>query len=157
MWMLLLSLLVSGVDVSAVDAREFVQEQETRTVPKDSVEVDARGCVKGRVFTATGQPADERTVKGPDITGLSFRLTGKKDVMDAVKGYNGQYVEVVGIVRRAALDDQGVGMRIGRGTRVVIGAPGIDPTRMNTPSAAPSVAAMDFVVIRLLAERCPIQ
>jgi hypothetical protein len=157
MWMLLLSLLVSGVDVSAVDAREFVQEQETRTVPKDSVEVDARGCVKGRVFTATGQPADERTVKGPDITGLSFRLTGKKDVMDAVKGYNGQYVEVVGIVRRAALDDQGVGMRIGRGTRVVIGAPGIDPTRMNTPSAAPSVAAMDLVVIRLLAERCPIQ
>jgi hypothetical protein len=155
--MLLLSLLVSGVDVSAVDAREFVQEQETRTVPKDSVEVDARGCVKGRVFTATGQPADERTVKGPDITGLSFRLTGKKDVMDAVKGYNGQYVEVVGIVRRAALDDQGVGMRIGRGTRVVIGAPGIDPTRMNTPSAAPSVAAMDLVVIRLLAERCPIQ
>jgi hypothetical protein len=157
MWMLLLSLLVSGVDVSAVDAREFVQEQETRTVPKDSVEVDARGCVKGRVFTATGQPPDERTVKGPDITGLSFRMTGKKDVMDAVKGYNGQYVEVVGIVRRAALDDQGVGMRIGRGTRVVIGAPGIDPTRMNTPSAAPSVAAMDLVAIRLLAERCPIQ
>jgi hypothetical protein len=157
MWMLLLSLLVSGVDVSGVDAREFVQEQETRTVPKDSVEVDARGCVKGRVFTATGQPADERTVKGPDITGLSFRLTGKKDVMDAVKGYNGQYVEVVGIVRRAALDDQGVGMRVGRGTRVVIGAPGIDPTRMNTPSAAPSVAAMDLVAIRLLAERCPIQ
>jgi hypothetical protein len=157
MWILLLSLLVSGVDVSGVNAREFVQEQETRTVPKDSVEVDARGCVKGRVFTATGQPADERTVKGPDITGLSFRLTGKKDVMDAVKGYNGQYVEVVGIVRRAALDDQGVGMRVGRGTRVVIGAPGIDPTRMNTPSAAPSVAAMDLVAIRLLAERCPIQ
>jgi hypothetical protein len=154
---LLLSLLVSGVDVSGVNARAFVQEQETRTVPKDSVEVDARGCVKGRVFTATGQPPDKRTVKGPDITGLSFRLTGKKDVMDAVKGYNGQYVEVVGIVRRAALDDQGVGMRIGRGTRVVIGAPGIDPTRMNTPSAAPSVAAMDLVAIRLLAERCPIQ
>jgi hypothetical protein len=157
MWMLLLSLLVAGVDISGVDARGLVQEQETRTVPKDSVEVDARGCVKGRVFTATGQPVEERTVKGPDITGLSFRLTGKKDVMDAVKGYNGQYVEVVGIVRRAALDDQGVGMRVGRGTRVVIGAPGIDPTRMNTPSAAPSVAAMDLVAIRLLAERCPIQ
>jgi hypothetical protein len=156
MWMLLLSLFVSGVESPRVDAPEFVQEQETRTVPKDSVEVDARGCVKGRVFTATGQPAEERTVKGPDITGHSFRLTGKKEVMDLVKRYNGQYVEVVGIVRRAALDDQGVGMRVG-GARVVIGAPGNDPTRMNAPAAAPSVPAMDLTGIRVLADRCPIQ
>ena len=157
MWILLAALLASGVEGSRVEFPAGAQAQETRTVPKDSVEVDARGCVKGRVFTATGQPVEERTVKGPDITGHSFRLTGKKDVMDLVKRYNGQYVEVVGIVRRAALDDQGVGMRIGRGTRVVIGAPGSDPTRMNTPSAAPSVAAMDIIAIRVLEDRCPIQ
>ena len=156
MWMLLLSLLAVGVESPRVDTPGFAQEQETRSVPKDYVEVDGRGCVKGRVFTATGQPAEERTVKGPDITGHNFRLTGKKDVMDLVKRYNGQYVEVVGIVRRAALDDQGVGMRVG-GARVVIGAPGNDPTRMNAPAAAPSVAAMDLIAIRVLAERCPIQ
>jgi hypothetical protein len=157
MWMLLAVLLVSGVDSHRLEVPAGLPAQETRSVPKDSVEVDARGCVKGRVFTATGQPVEERTVKGPDITGHSFRLTGKKDVIDLVKRYNGQYVEVVGIVRRAALDDQGVGMRIGRGTRVVIGAPGNDPTRMNTPSAAPSVAAMDLIAIRVLEDRCPIQ
>ena len=157
MWMLLLSLLVSGVESARVGVPVSAQEQEARTVPKDSIEVDARGCVKGRVFTATGQPPEERTVKGPDITGHHFRLTGKKDVMDLVKRYNGQYVEVVGIVRRAALDDQGVGMRIGRGARVIIGAPGTDPTRMNAPSAAPSVAAMDLIAIRVLADRCPVQ
>jgi hypothetical protein len=157
MWMLLLSLLVSGVETARVDASRFAQDQEKRTIPSDSVEVDARGCIKGRVFTGTGQPTEERTVKGPDITGHHFRLTGKKDVMDLVKRYNGQYVEVVGIVRRAALDDQGVGMRIGRGARVVIGAPGSDPTRMNAPAAAPSVNAMDLVAIRMLADRCPIQ
>lgn len=157
MWMLLAALLVSGVEGSDVEVLAAAPAQEARTVPKDSVEVDARGCVKGRVFTATGQPAEERTVKGPDITGHSFRMTGKKDVMDLVKRYNGQYVEVIGIVRRASLDDQGVGMRIGRGTRVVIGAPGNDPTRMNTPSAAPSVAAMDLIAIRVLQDRCPIQ
>jgi hypothetical protein len=156
MWILLLSLLVSGVASSLVDVPGSVQEQEARTVPKDSVEVDARGCIKGRVFTGTGQPVEEGTVKGPDITGHSFRLTGKKDVMDLVKRYNGQYVEVVGIVRRAALDDPGVGMRIG-GARVVIGAPGTDPTRMNAPSAAPSVAAMDLIAVRILSDRCPIQ
>ena len=56
--MLLLSLLLSGVESPRGGAPGFAQEQEARTVPKDSVEVDARGCVKGRVFTATGQPAE---------------------------------------------------------------------------------------------------
>jgi hypothetical protein len=28
---------------------------------------------------------------------------------------------------------------------------------MNTPSAAPSVAGMDVVAVRLLADRCPLQ
>jgi hypothetical protein len=130
--------------------------QETRKVPSDSVEIEARGCLKGRVFTGTGQPAEERTSKSPDVTGKSFRVTGDKDVMGLVKKYNGQYVEVLGIVRKAALDDQGIGMRVG-GSRVVIGAPGMDPTRMNSPATAPGVAAMDVIAVRLLSDRCPLQ
>lgn len=130
--------------------------QETRKVPSDSVEVEARGCLKGRVFTGTGQPEEERTSKSPDVTGKSFRVTGEREVMDLVKKYNGQYVEVLGIVRKASLDDQGIGMRVGRG-RVVIGAPGVDPTRMNTPAAAPSVAAMDVIAVRVLSDRCPLK
>jgi hypothetical protein len=131
--------------------------QETRKVPSDSVEIEARGCLKGRVFTGTGQPDEERTSKSPDVTGKSFRVTGEREAMDLIKKYNGQYVEVVGIVRKAALDDQGIGMRVGRGGRVVIGAPGMDPTRMNAPTSAPSVAAMDVIAVRLLADRCPLQ
>jgi len=131
--------------------------QETRSVPKDSLEIEARGCLKGRVFTATAQPDDEGTRKGPDITGRSFRVTGEREVIDLVKKYNGQFVEIVGIVRKSALDDQGIGMKIGRGARVVIGAPGGDPTRMNSPATAPSVSAMDMTAVRLLADRCPLQ
>src|SRR5687767_6107057 len=97
--------------------------QETRKIPSDSVEVAARGCLKGRVFTATAPNVEERTQKGPDITGRNFRVSAKGDVMDLVKKYNGQFVEVVGIVRKASLDDQGIGMKVGRGARVVIGAP----------------------------------
>ena len=133
-----------------------VRAQETKKVPSDSIEVEARGCFKGRVFTGTGQPETENTRKGPDVTGRSFRVTGPKDVMDQVKRFDRQFVEVVGIVRRAALDDQGIGMKVGKGARVVIGAPGSDPTRMNTTSAAPSVPAMDISAVRLLADRCPI-
>lgn len=131
--------------------------QETKKIPSDSVEIEARGCLKGRVFTGTGQPDEERTAKSPDVTGKSFRVTGERDVMELVKKYNGQFVEIVGIVRKASLDDQGIGMRVGKGARVVIGAPGGDPTRMNVPTAAPSVAAMDLTVVRLLADRCPLQ
>jgi hypothetical protein len=131
-------------------------QQETRPVPKDSVEVDARGCFKGRVFTATGEPEEENTRKGPDITGKHFRVAGPREVMDLVKRYDGQFVEVLGIVRKAALDDQGMGMKVGKGARVVIGAPGNDPTRMNAPSTAPTMAAMDLTAVRLLADKCPI-
>jgi hypothetical protein len=148
-------LIALALTVSSVFAQEAAA-QETRKVPSDSVEVEARGCIKGRVFTGTGQPDEERTSKGPDVTGKSFRVTGPKEVIDLVKKYNGQYVEILGIVRKAALDDQGIGMRVG-GARVVIGAPGGDPTRMNAPAAAPSVAAMDVVAVRLLADRCPLQ
>lgn len=148
---------MTSITVALVLALLGVQSQESRPVPKDSVEVESRGCLKGRVFTATAPLDEEHTKKGPEITGRSFRITGERAVMDLVKKYNGQFVEVVGIVRKAALDDQGIGMKIGRGARVVIGAPSGDPTRMNSPSAAPSVAAMDMVAIRLLSDRCPLQ
>jgi hypothetical protein len=130
--------------------------QETKSVPKDSVEVHARGCLKGRVFTATPRPDDEGAGSGPDVTGRHFRVTGPREVMDVVKKHNGHLVEVVGIVRKASLDDQGLGMRVGERTRVVIGAPGTDPTRMNTRTMAPSVAAMDLTAVRFLSDNCPI-
>jgi hypothetical protein len=133
-----------------------MQSQESKSIPPDSVEVEARGCIKGRVFTAIATEEDEGARRGPEIGGRSFRLAGKKDVMETVKKANGERVEIVGIVRKSALEDQGLGMKVG-GTRVVIGAPGADPGRMNQRVAAPGVATMDVIAIRSLAERCPIQ
>ena len=160
---LLLALFVAVASVEVLSSSERLGleptrvGQETRKVPSDSVEIEARGCLKGRVFTGTGRPPEERTSQGPDVTGKSFRVTGEREVMELVKKYNGQLVEILGVVRKAALDDQGIGMRVGRGGRVVIGAPGMDPTRMNAPAAAPSVAAMDAIAVRLIADRCPIE
>lgn len=134
-----------------------IQSQESKPVPKDSVEVEARGCLKGRVFTAIAPLEDERTRSGPDITGRHFRVSGPREVTDLVKQHNGHLVQVVGIVRKAALDDQGIGMKIGRGARVVIGQPGGDPTRMNAPTTAPSMPVMDLTVLRFLSDRCPIE
>lgn len=133
------------------------QSPESKPVPKDSVEIATRGCLKGRVFTATPRPSDEGVTKGPDVTGRHFRVAGKRDVMDLVKKYDGQLVEVVGIVLKSAVSDEGMGMKIG-GARVMIGAPGSDPTRMNTRTApVGGVPTMDLSAVRFLSESCPIR
>jgi hypothetical protein len=149
--------MLKHLALACLVASTAVLAQEPKAVPKDSVEVVARGCLKGRVFTGTGQPEGEGGQQGPDVTGRSFRVSGPREVMNIVKQNDGHLVEVVGIVRKAALDDQGVGFRVGRGTRVVIGgAAGTDPTRMNSPATAPSVPNMDLTAVRYLADRCPI-
>lgn len=128
--------------------------QETRRIPDDSVEIVTRGCLKGRVFTATPRPKDEGTVKGPDVTGRHFRVAGPREVMDLVRKYNGQLVEVVGVVLKSAVGDEGV--RLG-GSGVVVGAPRTDPTRMNTRTTpVGGQPTMDLSAVRFLAESCPI-
>ena len=132
------------------------QEQE-KPVPKDSVLIETRGCFKGRVFTATPRPEDEGTTRGPDVTGRNFRVAGPREVMDQVKKYDGQLVQVVGIVRRAALDDQGVGFGV-PGGRVTVGGGFGDPTRTSPRSMpASTTPTMDLTSVRYLADRCPLQ
>ena len=46
--------------------------------------------------------------------------------MDQVKKYDGQWVEMLGIVKKADLADYMLGTKVG-GARVVIGAPRTDP------------------------------
>ena len=146
--------MLKYVTAACLLASAAVLAQETKPIPKDSVQVTARGCLKGRVFTGTGQPEDEGVVRGPDVTGRHFRVSGPKDVMNVVKQNNGNLVQVVGIVRRAALDDQGVGMKIG-GARVMV-SPGGDPSRMNSAATAPSVPTMDLTTVQYLSDKCPI-
>ena len=131
------------------------QEPGAKKIPKDSVEVATRGCLKGRVFTAVPAPEGEGVRHGPDITGRHFRLSGPKDVMKTVKEHNGHLVEVVGLVRKSALSDQGIGMKVG-GTRVVIGAPGTDPDHSMYNRPVANVDVMDLSSIGFLSNDCPI-
>jgi hypothetical protein len=131
------------------------QEDGTKKIPKDSVEVATRGCLKGRMFTAVPAPEGEGVRHGPDIAGRHFRLSGPKDVMKSVKEYNGHLVEVVGLIRKSALSDPGIGMKVG-GTRVVIGAPGTDPDRSMYKQPMANVDGMDISSIGFLSNDCPI-
>ena len=131
------------------------QEAETKKIPKDSVEIATRGCLKGRVFTATPAPEGEGVRRGPDVTGHHFRVSAPKDLMKVVKEHNGHLVEVVGLIRKSALSDSGIGMKVG-GTRVVIGAPGTDPDRTMYNHPVGNVNVMDLTSIGFLSNDCPI-
>lgn len=132
--------------------------QKKKPLPKDSVEIAAVGCLKGRVFTATDRPESEGVTRGPDVTGRAFRVNGKKDVIEAVKKYNHSYVEIVGVVRTSALVDNTPGKRIGN-TRVTVGAPPIssEPGRIpGEPIGSPAVV-MDVSSVRFLSGACPVE
>ena len=130
-------------------------QQESKPIPKDSVEISTPGCLKGRVFTATAPPEGELTRNGPDVTGRHFRVSGPREINDLIKRHNGQLVEVVGVVLKGALADYGTGVKVG-GARVVIGAPRGDPSRANMNTMTPSMPVMDVTALRFLSEKCPI-
>jgi hypothetical protein len=132
------------------------QAQEAKPIPADSVEVFSRGCLKGRVFTATAPAEDEGATRGPDVMGRHFRTAGSHEIMDQVKAHNGHLVEIVGIVRKSALADEGIGVKVGGRARVVIGAPGTDPNRSANMAPA-GVPTMDITALRLVSERCPVR
>ena len=81
--------------------------QEKPRVPDDSIELTVTGCLKGRVLATVGRRPGE-VERGVYVGERTFRVNGNKDVMDEVKKRNKQLVEVVGLVKRSALDDKGV-------------------------------------------------
>jgi D-arabinose 1-dehydrogenase-like Zn-dependent alcohol dehydrogenase len=131
------------------------QDPGTKKVPDDSVQINARGCLKGRVFAAAARTEEEGVQLGPDVGGRSFRIAAPKAVMNDVKKHNGHWVAIVGIVRKSDLSAAMLGTRVG-GTRVIVGQPGRDPSRSNLPTPAP-VPVMDVSSVTYLGDECPIR
>src|SRR3990170_1737456 len=81
--------------------------QEKPRVPEDSIELTVIGCLRGRVLK-TLERREKDVESSPYVGERTFRLAGKKDVMKTVQQHDRRLVEVVGLVRRADLDDKGV-------------------------------------------------
>jgi hypothetical protein len=120
-------------------------KQEKPRVPKDSIELTVIGCLTGRVLK-TVESRQQDVESGPYVGERTFRLAGKKDVMENVKKHNGHLVEVVGIVRRSDLDEKG--MKIG-GATVSAASP-----IAGRPSPASNVVVMDVESVRLRVSSC---
>jgi hypothetical protein len=127
------------------------EPQEAPRVPKDSVELTVIGCLQGRILSTIAR-------RGPDVESSpyvgerTFRLNGKKDVMNEVKKRQHQLVEVVGLVKRSALDDKG--LKSGRvsisGGSPVAGMGGL-------PTGVDQVPVMDVSAIRMRSTSCAAQ
>lgn len=125
-----------------------VESQEKRRVPDDSVELTVVGCLNGRALK-TVERRDVDVERGPYVGERTFRLAGKRDVMGEVKKRNRQLVEVIGIVKRSALDDKGISAG-----RVAIsgGSPVAGSGRI--PTGVENVPVMDVTSVRLRATSC---
>jgi hypothetical protein len=123
--------------------------QERPRVPKDSMELVVIGCLTGRALRASDVRMVD-TQSGPDVRSRTFRLAGKREVMDEVAREDGHLVEVTGLVKRSALDDRGV--KIGRRVEIGGGSPVSGSGKLPTP--ADTVVVMDVTSIRQRASAC---
>jgi hypothetical protein len=130
-----------------------VLAQETSKVPKDSVQLVVTGCLKGRVLAVTSSRGVD-VQSGPDVSGRSFRLAGKKEVMSEVKRQNGNTVQITGLIRKMDLEPRG--MRFKGGRIVVGGARPTDPTRPALPDPVDQVVVMDATGIQAVSSGCSI-
>lgn len=123
-------------------------ESQEKRIPEDSVELTVVGCLKGRAFT-TVPPREADVQRGPNVGKRTFRLNGKREVMDEVKKLDRRLVEVIGLVKRSALDDKGVkigGVAISGGSPVARSG--------GVPTGADNVPVLDVTSVRERAASC---
>jgi predicted nucleic acid-binding Zn ribbon protein len=126
------------------------QQEEHPKVPKDSYLVTVTGCLKGRVLKAA-DVRQEDTASGPVIRNHSFRVNGKKDVMQQVKDNDEQRVEVTGLIRKSSLMEPGVKFK---GGRVVVGGGTMASGTSNLPNPADNVLVLDAWSLQALGGSC---
>ena len=124
------------------------EAQEKPRVPDDSVELTVVGCLKGRSLTTVSRRGAD-VERGPYVGERTFRLNAKKDVLDEVKKRNRQLVEVVGLVKRSALDDKGI-----KSGRIAIGGGSPVAGGGGIPHGGENVPVMDVSSVRMRATSC---
>src|SRR5687768_8855186 len=102
-------ILLAGLVVAAGVALEG-QERE---VPKDSSLVTIRGCAKDRTFIVSPRSEDQPGTLEIE-PGRRFRLNGQKKMLDDLKKRQHHVVEVTGLIRKADITPQGIGVFGGR-------------------------------------------
>jgi hypothetical protein len=145
---MMILLLLSLLGLSPLQEQK---PQEKPKVPKDSIELVLVGCLKGRVL-AVSETRTPDAQSGPDVRAKSFRLAGKKDVMNDVKENDNHLVEVTGIVKRSALSEPGV--HVGKGVVITGGRPVAGTGSGAPPPPTDFIPVMDVESVRTRSSSC---
>jgi hypothetical protein len=129
--------------------QETAPQEKKPRIPKDSIELVLVGCLKGRVLAVSDVRATD-VERSPDVRARSFRLAGKGDVMKDVKREDQHLVEVTGIVKRSALQEEG--MKIGKGITINGGRPVAGSGGVPPPSDL--IPVMDVESLRVRSSSC---
>ena len=90
-------------------------------IPKKGDPVMLKGCLRGGALEATDVGAEDSST--PLLSGLTFRLTGKKDLLKEMKQkHDSRLVEVRGTLKSDLQPQAGYGTNVG-GMRITIGGP----------------------------------
>ena len=114
-WTVVLCLVVSTT---------FAAQNKTKdptALPKKGDAVALRGCLRGAALEATEVEGEDSST--PLLSGVTFRLTGKKDLLkDMKQKHDGRLVQVRGTLKSDLQQHAGYGANLG-GMRITIGGP----------------------------------
>jgi hypothetical protein len=97
------------------------KSRDQSAMPKKGDSVVLKGCLRGAALEATDVGAEDSST--PLLSGLTFRLTGKKDLLkDMKQKHDGRIVEVRGRLKSDLQQQTGYGTNLG-GMRITIGGP----------------------------------
>ncbi len=132
---------------------------DTDTPSDNQRTVVIRGCVDGIRLTATDQSLPQ-TSHLVTTVGARFRVVGDRELLDELRDYSGQEVDLIGVMRGETdpAGRVGAGRRIGTRTRLWLGGSSVAAPRIPFPQSG-DVADLLAVEIRAVIPvnpTCPI-
>jgi hypothetical protein len=114
--------VVLCVAISAgLAAGNQAKSKDPTALPKKGDAVALRGCLRGAALEATDVEGEDSST--PLLSGVTFRLTGKKDLLkDMKEKHDGRIVQVRGTLKSDLQQHAGYGANLG-GMRITIGGP----------------------------------
>ncbi len=110
-------------------------------IPKKGDSVSLKGCLRGAALEGTDVAGEDSSM--PLLSGLTFRLTGKKDLLKEMKEkHDGRLVEVRGTLKSDIQPQAGYGTNVG-GMRITIGGPTGGPAGGREAEARKSLPVVD--------------
>ena len=115
--------------------------RRSTAIPKKGDAVTLKGCLRGAALEATDVAAEDSST--PLLSGLTFRLAGKKDLLKEMKQkHDGRLVEVRGTLKSDLQPQAGYGTNVG-GMRITIGGPTSGPAGGREAETRKSLPVVD--------------